>query len=605
MAGALGNLLIMLTADTAQARDDIGKAAHQVERDMANMQRNATAAGVAIAATITAIGYAFAKSAQDTIKFGDELSKMSQRTSFSVERLSEMAFAADLADVSMGQMNTALGMFNKVLADASREGSKASALFKSLGVDVSQGPQVAFEQFARSLNALPNGEQKVAAMRAAFGRSGEALIPLITGLGEATEKARSLGLVMSKQAAEDSEKFNDALTTLKTTISRLNVSLVGEALPGLTSFINEMIEGKRIAGGFADALVTLGTINPFRSVSGNIKEISAEIEDLQKARERYVKSNADTSAIDQAIVRSKKQLEFLKYQQQQQALALGGADTAGERARMGLTGGRTWAGVEDGGGKGGKAKRDDNLAGRQWQEWMDEEAKIMAEAAAATDKYNQTIRANEEATVKAEIAAQVARAESIVQMDEIIARQTLMANGFDETGKAIADNAKKTSDWGREMGLTFSSAFEDAIIKGNKFSDVVRGIGQDLLRIAARKLVTEPMGKMFSGWLESGIGAIFGGGKAAGGPVSPGTTYLVGEKGPELLTMGSGAGMITPNNAMGGGATYNIDARGADRSGMDNLLAYIRSVDGSIEQRSVAAVSDTRRRGGSLARSMG
>jgi hypothetical protein len=46
-------------------------------------------------------------------------------------------------------------------------------------------------------------------------------------------------------------------------------------------------------------------------------------------------------------------------------------------------------------------------------------------------------------------------------------------------------------------------------------------------------------------------------GRASGGPVSAGTTYLVGEKGPELVTMGSN-GHVTPNHALGG-ATYNIN----------------------------------------------
>jgi hypothetical protein len=44
-------------------------------------------------------------------------------------------------------------------------------------------------------------------------------------------------------------------------------------------------------------------------------------------------------------------------------------------------------------------------------------------------------------------------------------------------------------------------------------------------------------------------------GKAAGGSVGPGS-YLVGERGPEVLTMG-GSGYITPNNRLGGN-TVNI-----------------------------------------------
>lgn len=45
--------------------------------------------------------------------------------------------------------------------------------------------------------------------------------------------------------------------------------------------------------------------------------------------------------------------------------------------------------------------------------------------------------------------------------------------------------------------------------------------------------------------------------RAQGGPVSAGGTYLVGERGPEVLTMG-GNGHVTPNHRLGGGNSYNI-----------------------------------------------
>jgi hypothetical protein len=65
-----------------------------------------------------------------------------------------------------------------------------------------------------------------------------------------------------------------------------------------------------------------------------------------------------------------------------------------------------------------------------------------------------------------------------------------------------------------------------------------------------------------------GIGSVidnvFGGGRAAGGAVSAGTTYLVGERGPELFTPNMSGG-ITPNNKMtgGGGTTINLNVTGA------------------------------------------
>lgn len=45
--------------------------------------------------------------------------------------------------------------------------------------------------------------------------------------------------------------------------------------------------------------------------------------------------------------------------------------------------------------------------------------------------------------------------------------------------------------------------------------------------------------------------------RAGGGLVSGGSSYLVGEMGPEIFTPASGGGNITPNNQIGG-ATYNI-----------------------------------------------
>ena len=60
--------------------------------------------------------------------------------------------------------------------------------------------------------------------------------------------------------------------------------------------------------------------------------------------------------------------------------------------------------------------------------------------------------------------------------------------------------------------------------------------------------------------------------RANGGPVMSGTTYLVGERGPELFTP-SASGNITPNNAMGGGNTINVTVTSANP---DDVVAAIK-----------------------------
>ena len=52
------------------------------------------------------------------------------------------------------------------------------------------------------------------------------------------------------------------------------------------------------------------------------------------------------------------------------------------------------------------------------------------------------------------------------------------------------------------------------------------------------------------------------------------------------------------------GGTYYIDARGADSEAVTRLEGVIRTLNGSIERRAVAAVADTRMRGGALSGAM-
>jgi hypothetical protein len=87
--------------------------------------------------------------------------------------------------------------------------------------------------------------------------------------------------------------------------------------------------------------------------------------------------------------------------------------------------------------------------------------------------------------------------------------------------------------------------------------------------------------------VSQGIAGVFGGGRASGGPVSAGTTYLVGENGPELFTS-STSGNIIPNGAMGGN-TVNITVNGAldpisTARQIANLLNREATINGSFNR---------------------
>lgn len=69
-----------------------------------------------------------------------------------------------------------------------------------------------------------------------------------------------------------------------------------------------------------------------------------------------------------------------------------------------------------------------------------------------------------------------------------------------------SDSAKKQTDIMKEMGYVTSSAFEDAALNGGSFSDIMKGLEQDILRVFLRMVVLKPL-----------IESLFGGG-ASGAP---------------------------------------------------------------------------------------
>jgi hypothetical protein len=130
---------------------------------------------------------------------------------------------------------------------------------------------------------------------------------------------------------------------------------------------------------------------------------------------------------------------------------------------------------------------------------------------------------------------------------------------FNKIKDAVEDNKesfKALLDFLKVLAPYFGGALKLAIQGIGIALSVVLNVIADLID-GFRTLIN--LGSKIGG----AIGGMFGGGRAAGGPVSAGTTYLVGEKGPELFTP-SGSGRIIPNSAMGGGSNViNITVNGA------------------------------------------
>jgi len=146
-----------------------------------------------------------------------------------------------------------------------------------------------------------------------------------------------------------------------------------------------------------------------------------------------------------------------------------------------------------------------------------------------------------------------------------------------------------------KMQDNFSDVFYDAITgELSSLADYANAIFQSIARawsdMMGQMVAQQLFGQAFQGGgllsqLFSGGGGpqIIGlGGRAAGGPVYPGQTYLVGERGPELLSMGSNSGHITPNNAIGGGSNVTININAVDAKSVNQLFTERKGLLSSI-----------------------
>jgi hypothetical protein len=89
------------------------------------------------------------------------------------------------------------------------------------------------------------------------------------------------------------------------------------------------------------------------------------------------------------------------------------------------------------------------------------------------------------------------------EADQVEAIREAEIERYEAQLKTINAKTKVNSNLGKDLGLTFKSAFEDAIVEGKKFGDVLKSLEQDIIRILTRRIVTDPLTKGIDGILDS------------------------------------------------------------------------------------------------------
>lgn len=234
-------------------------------------------------------------------------------------------------------------------------------------------------------------------------------------------------------------------------------------------------------------------------------------------------------------------------------------------------------------------------------------AEKFKEMADPTLRFTKQIEEAEKAAADGKITfAEAARAVEALKRAMAADEKSRVNSALDEFFGQMDEHQKdlnKVKDGARDLGLTFTSAFEDAIIDGEKLGDVLRSLERDLLRIALRKNITEPLfnaaaGSFRAGGMLAGIGSLFG--FATGGHFTVGgsggtDSQVVAFK----ATPGEKVSVRTPAQAgNGGGDTFVFSPQIASGVTQQDLAAMLPRMYDSF----VARVADKVRRGGGYRR---
>jgi hypothetical protein len=177
--------------------------------------------------------------------------------------------------------------------------------------------------------------------------------------------------------------------------------------------------------------------------------------------------------------------------------------------------------------------------------------------------------------------------------------------GLDQGMQSMTGSITGSAD---EIGRTIGDAFSKVIDGSMKVKDALKQVASQVLSMVANKAIRSLFDGLGGGggFFSSLLGGLFGGFRKDGGPVSGGSSYVVGEDGPEIFRP-SKSGRIVANNEIAGGGSRDpvnvyqtFQIQGAISS---------RDVQTMVRQGAAEAVDTVKRNleewGGTLARDGG
>lgn len=665
-----GSIVVDLLARTGAFDTSIDRSTKAAEKRMREMEKTFNSVGAKIGAAFGT--YLTVQGVRSLLNGVDALNDLADATGASIEKLSALEDIAARTGTSFDTVGNAVVKFNQSLKGTDPD-SKAGRALEMLGLRMEDlqklDPADALHRTALALAGFADDGNKARLVQELFGKSTKEVAAFLKDLAD---QGQLVGTV-TEEDAKQAEAFNQQLAQMAKNSKDLARSIAGELLPEVNALLKALREGGAF-GAFLGLGDTSNPGKKLTELNDKLRTLRQARDDLDPKKGTVNKINdflfGDVADIDRQIAALEKEQKFLKSLQQSAALG-GGGDTSDALSRR--LGSRPGLGTLTEKAKAGPKGPDPDADFKQYLNNLEQQIQKVGELTTMEKLLDDirrghlTVTPKQEAQLKAlaseidaekdalriakeraefrsrdnEAALQASRdieeadrtrlrtlldsgpaaqlEKQRKEMEYLAAafeKGTISAEEFNDAATGYlhltGDAVKETKSMTEELGLTFASAFENAIVGGEGLSSVFKGLLQDIARVILRmgaieplmKMLKESMGGSGGGGFDigkailSGIGGSFGGGLQAsfagtaagssgfgsglaygnqdlggfladGGPASAGTPYIVGERGPELFVPRT-AGMVVPNHSLAGGGNLSIINQTTGR--IDNVV---------------------------------
>lgn len=632
---AIATLSIDLEARLANLQAGLDRAgylaeqqASRIDRAFTGLRNTAASLGGVIAGAFAVEG--MAAFVRHTIDGLDALNDLADATGASIRNISALEDVAARTGTSFESVGTALVKFNSALKETDPNGPMARALAQ-IGLNAAElrkiDPVDALKRTADALAGFADDGDKARLVQELFGKSIREVAPLLKDLADAQE----INGTVTNEAARQAEIFNQQLFALRKNSEDSARAIASKLLPAVNDFIVtarqggfakalglDELPGKismvstayqglwaaiKAADAMAAARIAPGWDLPRQRLAEATEQAKALARSFDEANRSRLKLTdgsagggrgfvnpdavrASVGPLLPAAEKAKAAKEVTDYAMEiRQAVAKMVSDS--DVARLGQLN----AELEEL-AKLAAAGLDPAIVADVQQRLQGMIAKIQPPTTAQEDFRRSELGGGASPQELKDYADKLERINHLLaatpteKQERLQQDITLLAAEF-EAGRVSAEkyteavqalvgtlpeDLAKTNDIAKELGMTFASAAEDAIVKWRGFGALIDGLATDVQRILARKLITEPLAQSITDWIKpsgsSGGGfdlfamagkawGSFAGLFADGGYIPPGQWGIAGEQGPERI-YGGRTGVTVQSSGAGGGGAVSV-----------------------------------------------